>query len=159
VEPADAWIEGAIEVDAPVEAVWDAACSPAFRSLWRLSQPFDPAAMAGRVAQYCFTGEIVGIDRVVDWQPFHRLTLDCEGPGAIRLRVTTELTAVPAGTRVVSRIGAPSPAPGAQIREEIERRARQNLDVFERWLVRASSVPGRGLPVVNPDVHASSGDR
>lgn len=142
VEPGDAWIEVRVDIAAPVEAVWDAACTPAFRSVWRLSEPLDPIAIAGRAAQYCYTGDVVAADRVVDWQPFHRMTLECETDVGV-LRVTIELAHVSAGTRVTARIGAPHVDPGEETRHRLSERAWQNLDVLRRW-----STAARGLPIV-----------
>lgn len=162
VLPGDAWVEIHVDIGAPLEAVWDAVCTPAFRSVWRLSEPLDPIAIAGRSAQYCYTGEMVAADRVVDWQPFHRMTLECEGPDGTGLRVTVDLSRVSAGTQVVARIGAPEVDPGEEVRHQVRQRAWQNLDVLRRWATAGSAVVARGLPIVDAvsasDVTTSSRD-
>jgi hypothetical protein len=105
---------------------------------------------------------MVAADRVVDWQPFHRMTLECEGPDGTGLRVTVDLSRVSAGTQVVARIGAPEVDPGEEVRHQVRQRAWQNLDVLRRWATAGSAVVARGLPIVDAvsasDVTTSSRD-
>jgi uncharacterized protein YndB with AHSA1/START domain len=143
VEAEDAWIEVTTDVAASTQSVWDVISAPRFKQLWRHADQIDvPEGRQGPGTEYrCYRGEAVSIDRVVDWQPFRRLTLDCEWPWRARLRMTTELSPTATGTRIVTRLSAPTAASRAHsafVRAvyglqswQIERRCRAALDTIK----------------------------
>jgi uncharacterized protein YndB with AHSA1/START domain len=112
IEAGDAWIQIDTQIAAPAQVVWDALTAPEFKTLWRFADQVTVTdGRAGKGTEYrCYRGQTVSVDKVVDWQPFRRLTLDCEWPLGARLRMTTELAPGPAGTQLVTRLGMPSAA-------------------------------------------------
>jgi uncharacterized protein YndB with AHSA1/START domain len=160
VEPGEAWIEIETEIAAPLQLVWDRIASPRFRSLWRRADRVEAGAGRTRpgTVDRCFQGEIVSVERVLDWRPFERVTLECDWPLAPPLRVTTELAPAPGGTRLVTRLVADAGAGrarqtlarswfrlrGAAIAEE----CRANLEQLKEWILEddGRSEAGPGAP-------------
>lgn len=147
VEPGEAWIEIETEIAAPPQLVWDRIASPRFRGLWRRADRVEAGAGrtgAGTVDR-CFQGEIVAVERILDWRPFERVTLECDWPLAPPLRITTELAPTPGGTRLVTRLVA---VPGAgRTRQALARswlrlrgaavaeECRANLELLKEWIL------------------------
>jgi uncharacterized protein YndB with AHSA1/START domain len=149
VEPEEAWMEVTTDVPAPALLVWDVISAPRFKQIWRHADQVNVTeGRAGPGTEYrCYRGETVSIEKVVDWKPFRRLTLDCEWPWRAQLRMTTDLTPTATGTRVVARLSVPKGkgwAHSALVRSiyalrssQIERRYRAALETvraqFETW--------------------------
>lgn len=106
----ESWFEVETEIDVPVAVVWDHLNSPACRkillSVDRLAA--SPSARTGPGTENnCFKGERVLIERIVEWHPFRRMTLDCPWFPDGTVRVAIELEPAEARTRVVARVGKP----------------------------------------------------
>lgn len=160
VEDRESWIAVDREIEAPVQVVWDVVSSPEFKGLWHgASRVEAPDGRTGPGTEYrCYRGEAVMVDKVLDWRPFQRLTLDCAWPLGARIRMTLDLAPSRSGTRVVARLGQPRGATRAhsllvrtafRLRARgIERHCRANLDALgARATAPLHSLEGEDRPV------------
>lgn len=146
VDSGKAWLDVGLEIQATAQEVWDVISTPAFRGLWHHANRVElSAGRTGPGAEYrCFNGQIQRVDRIVQWQPFHRMTLDCEWALGARVRVTLELSATERGTRVTARLSRPEvsgivlrpvvPVVHMLRRRQVERECHANLGWLERTI-------------------------
>jgi uncharacterized protein YndB with AHSA1/START domain len=142
VEDRDTWVRVETEIAASPQVVWDAMSSPELKTLWRHADRVRVGeGRTGPGTTYrCYRGEVVTVERVVDWRPFRRLTLDCEWTWGARIRMTAELEPSATGTRLVVLLGKPEGPAGVRgsvlrgwYRTQtgrMERRCRRNVETL-----------------------------
>jgi len=118
VDSSESWLDVGMEIPATSQEVWDVISTPAFRGLWHHANRVElSAGRTGPGAEFrCFNGQIQRIDRIVQWRPFHQMTLDCEWALGARVRVTLNLAAAGQGTRVTARLSRPEASGGVVLR-------------------------------------------
>jgi hypothetical protein len=166
VSPDDAWIEVDTILHAPPQVVWDHISTPEFKSVWRRADRVDangPERLGVGSVQRCYQGETVAVERIMDWRPFQRMTLECEWLPGVRVRIATELEATSEGTRLRTRLGRPSGAGarGFASRWYLQLRARQiagecreNLERLRAWIAARGEADVRGARPGNVEARA-----
>jgi uncharacterized protein YndB with AHSA1/START domain len=161
VAGAETWLRVSREIEASTQEVWDVISTAGFRGLWHHASRMELSdGRTGPGTEYrCFSGQTVRIDRIVEWQPFRQMTLDCEWALGARVRVTFDLASSERGTRIEARLGRPA-ANGNLFRPfvtaaHVLRRSRieQECEANLAWLARTIEAQRNGP--TRPQTHVA----